>query len=314
MVDIKRAKEQSKAITPQQTDLKEHIQSRDFFDQIKNALPKGSLTVQRYISACLTALAVTPKLMQCKVSSVLKAMMESARYGLEPNSPLSEAALVPFGDKVQFLIEYRGLMKLAWNTGMLISLDFDKVCENDEFEYKKSRKGIEFDHVPSLKQERGEAYAYYAVAELKNGGIAFHVMSKDEVVRHAQQFSRSFNQKSSPWQTDFDAMAFKTVIRQLCDKKLPKATTEHGILMSEAAHIEDFPEGEERHIEMANSERDRKLNEIVAEVEEEKTDEDDTTAPDDGLDDNTSVTQSSKLLQFEEEQKLELNLAKEISG
>ena len=71
-------------------------------------------------------------------------------------------------------------------------------------------------------------------------------MSKDDVVKHAKQFSKAYNSKSSPWQTDFDAMAYKTVIRQLCDKKLPKATTEHGILMNEAAHIDDFPEDEQR--------------------------------------------------------------------
>ena len=239
MVDIKKAKTESKSLTAQQVSLKTTVKTREFYDQIKNALPQGGLTARRYISACLTALAVTPKLMNCKPASVLKAFMESARYGLEPNSPLSEAALIPFGSSVQFLIEYRGMMKLAWNTGLLNSLDFDKVCENDHFVYNKG-KGIDFEHTPNLKGVRGDAYAYYAIAELKNGGYALHVMSKDEIMKHAKQFSRAFNSKSSPWQTDFDAMAYKTVIRQLCDKKLPKATTEQSLLLNEAAHIDDF--------------------------------------------------------------------------
>jgi len=233
--------------------LKETIKSGEFYIQIANALPQGNLSAKRYISACLTALAVQPKLMQCKPSSVLKSMMESARYGLEPNSPLSEAALIPYGQECTFLIEYRGMMKLAWNTGLIKSLDYDKVCEGDEFDYSKGSNGLSFHHRPSLSASRGEGSIYYAYAELKHGGTAFQVMTRDDIVAHAKHFSRGYSSKSSPWQTDFDAMAYKTVIRQLCDKKLPKSTTENGILMNEAAHIDDFVE-EPRHTVMQEKE------------------------------------------------------------
>jgi recombination protein RecT len=228
-------------MTKQQSDLKSMIQSGDFKTQIKNALPKGGLTTERYVSACLTALAVTPKLMQCTPSSVLKAFMESARFGLEPNSPLGEAHLVPYGNKVEFLIAYRGMMKLAWNTGMIKSLDFDKVCSLDKFVYKKGRE-VMFEHTPNLLGDRGKEIAYYALAELNNGGFALHIMTKEEIVKHGKHYSRSYSSKSSPWQTDFDAMAYKTVIRQLCDKKLPKATTEHSILLQEASRVDDIPD------------------------------------------------------------------------
>ena len=211
--------------------------------------------------------------------------MESARYGLEPNSPLSEAALIPFGDTVQFLIQYRGMMKLAWNSGLLNSLDFDKVCENDHFVYKKG-KGIDFEHSPNLRKPRGDTFAYYAIAELKNGGYALHVMSKDEIMKHAQQFSRAFKQKHSPWQTDFDAMAYKTVIRQLCDKKLPKATTEQSVLLNEAtheaAHIDDFVE-EDYHIDI---EPEAKVKVVKEEPKIEEPKQDDFISPNDPGDEN----------------------------
>ena len=253
MTEIQKAKERSKGLTNNQTSLKETIKSGDFYIQIANALPQGNLSAKRYISACLTALAVQPKLMQCKPSSVLKSMMESARFGLEPNSPLSEAALIPYGQECTFLIEYRGMMKLAWNTGLIKSLDYDKVCDGDEFDYSKGSNGLSFHHRPSLSASRGEGSIYYAYAELKHGGTAFQVMTRDDIVAHAKQFSRGYSAKSSPWQTDFDAMAYKTVIRQLCDKKLPKSTTENGILMNEAAHIDDFVE-EPRHTVMQEKE------------------------------------------------------------
>ena len=253
MTEIQKAKERSKGLTNNQTSLKATIKSGDFYIQIANALPQGNLSAKRYISACLTALAVQPKLMQCKPSSVLKSMMESARYGLEPNSPLSEAALIPYGQECTFLIEYRGMMKLAWNTGLIKSLDYDKVCDGDEFDYSKGSNGLSFHHRPSLSASRGEGSIYYAYAELKHGGTAFQVMTRDDIVAHAKQFSRGYSAKSSPWQTDFDAMAYKTGIRQLCDKKLPKSTTENGILMNEAAHIDDFVE-EPRHTVMQEKE------------------------------------------------------------
>ena len=253
MTELQKAKERSVGLTNNQTSLKETIKSGEFYIQIANALPQGNLSAKRYISACLTALAVQPKLMQCKPSSVLKSMMESARYGLEPNSPLSEAALIPYGQECTFLIEYRGMMKLAWNTGLIKSLDYDKVCDGDEFDYSKGSNGLSFHHRPSLSASRGEGSIYYAYAELKHGGTAFQVMTRDDIVAHAKQFSRGYSAKSSPWQTDFDAMAYKTVIRQLCDKKLPKSTTENGILMNEAAHIDDFVE-EPRHTVMQEKE------------------------------------------------------------
>ena len=253
MTEIQKAKKRSVGLTNNQTSLKETIKSGEFYIQIANALPQGNLSAKRYISACLTALAVQPKLMQCKPSSVLKSMMESARYGLEPNSPLSEAALIPYGQECTFLIEYRGMMKLAWNTGLIKSLDYDKVCDGDEFDYSKGSNGLSFHHRPNLSNSRGEGSIYYAYAELKHGGTAFQVMTRDDIVAHAKHFSRGYSSKSSPWQTDFDAMAYKTVIRQLCDKKLPKSTTENGILMNEAAHIDDFVE-EPRHIVMQEKE------------------------------------------------------------
>lgn len=255
MTSIEKAKKQSVALTDSQLSVKDTIRGDKFLESVKNVLPEGSLTARKYISTCLTAISVNPKLLQCKPTEIYKAMLESARYGLEPNSPLSEAALIPYGDKCNFVIEYRGLMKLAWNTGLLKSLDFDKVCDSDEFEYKKSQNGIVFKHTPNLKGERTDAYAYYAIAELNSGGVAFQVMSKSDILKHAQQFSKGFSSKSSPWQTDFDSMAFKTVIRQLCDKKLPKSTTDVGYakLMREAAHIDDFVDVDENGVIIENN-------------------------------------------------------------
>jgi|TARA_B100000315_G_scaffold248754_1_gene278981 recombination protein RecT len=235
-LDIQSAKNESSLTTSKANKLYEMI--RDRSETIAKILPDTNDS-SSFVQACMSAIMSNPKLQACQPMSIMKSVMESARYGLEPNSPLSHAALIPFGDKVQFIIEYRGLLKLAWNSGIIKSIDYDKICKNDSYIYTKGYDPT-FQHVPQIDGERGDVIAYYAVAETLEGGKALVVMKVQEIVEHGKRFSRSFSHKDSPWVTDFDAMAFKTVIRQLLDKKLPKSATPAGRLMQEAAHIEDL--------------------------------------------------------------------------
>ena len=237
-MDITKAKSDSKTMTTKQQSIFSMIENRK--EKINNILP-STYNSNAFISQAILAISTNPKLMQCKPESILKALMECASYGLEPNGSLSEAALVPYGDKVEFLIEYRGLMKLVWNSNLVKSIHFDKICTEDEYVYRIG-KDIEFSHTPNLL-ERGEPIAYYSTAQLVNGGFVIHIMTIKEIINHGSKYSKSYKHKSSPWQTDFDAMAYKTVIRQLCDKKLPKDTQNNDArLLYKASHLEDHPE------------------------------------------------------------------------
>ena len=152
--EIAKSKKKSKAVAKTGNDIYSLIKSRE--DAFASILPAGN-NVNRFVSSCLIAVRMNSKLQQCKPDSLIKAMMESARFGLEPNSPLGEAALVPYGSKVEFMLQYRGLLKLAWNSGMIKSIDYDKVCAKDVFVYKKGFDS-EFRHEPSFMEDRGEAY------------------------------------------------------------------------------------------------------------------------------------------------------------
>lgn len=211
------------------------IKSRS--DAFQSVLPMNSNT-QQFVNACLIAVQSNNKLQQCNPKSLIKAMMESARFGLEPNSPLMEAALVPYGKDVQFLIEYRGMLKLAWNSGMIKMIDADVICENDDYEYVKGYNP-NFYHKPLVTGERGEPIAYYAYAKLNNGGDTLCLMSKQEIVDHMKKFAKGYNSSSSPWKSNFDAMAKKTVLRQLIDKQLPKSTTKESLILSSAVSNSD---------------------------------------------------------------------------
>lgn len=184
---------------------------RQMSGQIKKALPEH-ISSERFQRLVLTAFGSNSKFLSCDPMSFLAAMMDSAQLGLEPNTPLGQAYLIPYGNKVQFQIGYKGLLELALRSGQIKSLYAHEVRENDKFEVKY---GLNQDiiHEPVITGERGEVIGYYSVYHLTSGGYSFIFMTKEEVLNHARSKSKTF--KNGPWQTDFNAMAKKTVIKQL---------------------------------------------------------------------------------------------------
>lgn len=178
--------------------------------QIRKALP-SVITPERFTRMVLTALSSTPKLQTCTPQSFLGAMMQAAQLGVEPNTPLGQAYLIPYGNVCQFQLGYKGLMDLAYRSGEVSSIQAHEVHENDTFEYEY---GLEpkLKHVPAVK-DRGNVIMYYAVLKLKNGGIGFEVMSREDVEKFAMKKSKAY--RSGPWQTDFDEMAKKTVLKKV---------------------------------------------------------------------------------------------------
>lgn len=178
--------------------------------QIRKALP-SVITPERFTRMVLTALSNTPKLQTCTPQSFLGAMMQAAQLGVEPNTPLGQAYLIPYGSVCQFQLGYKGLIDLAYRSGEVSSIQAHEVHENDTFEYEY---GLEpkLRHVPAMT-DRGPVTYYYAVLKLKNGGVGFEVMSRDDVETFARKKSKAFN--NGPWKTDFDEMAKKTVLKKV---------------------------------------------------------------------------------------------------
>ncbi len=183
--------------------------------QITAALP-SVITPERFSRIVMTAVSTTPQLANCEPRSFMGAMLQAAQLGVEPNTPLGQAYLIPYRNNrkgtvdCQFQLGAKGLITLAQRSGEFESIEARVVYENDtfEFEYGMESKLV---HKPVLK-DRGEAIAYYAVYHLKNGGFNFEVMSKEDVIAHRNRYSKA---KNSPWDTAFDEMAKKTVLKKL---------------------------------------------------------------------------------------------------
>jgi len=196
--------------------------------EIAKMLPKH-LNAERLLKVAQIAATTTPALAKCDVASLVGAIGQCAQMGLEPNTVLGHAYLVPFNTKrkdasgnerwvnsVQVIIGYKGLIDLARRSGQIVSIAAHEVCQNDHFDmvYGLDEK---LEHKPALG-ERGALIGFYAVAKLKDGGHCFEFMSMHQV----QEIMKATQSKGKygPWQDHFTEMGRKTVIRRLA-KYLP---------------------------------------------------------------------------------------------
>lgn len=191
---------------------------KDWINRSQNAIAKAlpsTITAERFTRMATTAVTMNPDLGKCTPASFIGAMLQAAALGLEPNTALGQAYLIPYNNyktghkEAQFQLGYRGMIELAHRSGEFKSIEAHVVYENDEFEYEL---GLEpkLKHKPAMKN-RGSITWVYAVYKLQSGGYGFEVMSVDDINEHRKKYSKA---KTSPWDTAWEGMAKKTVIKQ----------------------------------------------------------------------------------------------------
>jgi len=196
--------------------LKDWVQA--YLPAISKALP-SVMTPERFTRIVMTALSSNPALAECTRDSFLGGMMQAAQLGLEPNTPLGQAYLIPYRNnrrnivECQFQIGYKGLVDLAYRSGEIATVQAHCVYANDTFEYELGLEA-KLRHIPATG-ERGDMTHVYALFKLMNGGYAFEVMTKRDVIAHMNRYSKAANKGSSPWETNFEEMAKKTVLKRV---------------------------------------------------------------------------------------------------
>ena len=216
-----------------------------FKAEIAAALPihlKGN--AEKYARQALTLFSQNPRLQACRPVTILSALMTASALGLDLTPSLGQCYIIPYDNKkreggnwitvseAQFQLGYRGAIALAQRSDRIARIAADVVCERDYFEYSKGLNP-KLEHVESDEEDRGPVTHVYAVANFTNGGYAFEVWPVNKVISHAKKFSKSYDSSKSPWKTDFDSMAKKTLIMAIW-KYLPVSTE----IMSAAAQDE----------------------------------------------------------------------------
>jgi recombination protein RecT len=213
-------------------------------------LPKH-VTADRMLKVVLSATARQPKLLECSATSIVRSVMQAGELGLEVGGLLGEAYLVPYNNKVedengrtrwekqaQCIPGYKGLIKLARQSGQIASIIAVVVYSEDKFRVLPAEDRIE--HEPDLLGEREDEdiVAVYAIARFREGGQQIDYMTLAEVNKIR---ARSKSSESGPWVTDFAEMARKTVVRRLC-KYLPLSAE-----LAQAIELDNEHEERERH-------------------------------------------------------------------
>lgn len=186
------------------------IQSIDLMKkQIAAALPKH-ITPDRMARIMMTTIRTNPKLAFCSEASLLGAILQAAQLGLEPNTPLGECFLIPYGNECTFQLGYKGILKVAYNSNQYKKIFAEEVYPTDKFRHTKGLYPI-LEH-EDVYPRKGEPSFYYGAYHTINGGDHFVVWERNEVIAHGKKYSQSYNKAGSPWQKNFDAMAKKTTI------------------------------------------------------------------------------------------------------
>lgn len=192
--------------------LKSMLSAESVQEQFKNALADNSAP---FVASIIELYSGDNYLQNCEPKAVVMEALKAAVLKLPINKSLGFAWIVPYKSNnvmlPQFQIGYKGLIQLALRTGEYKTINADVVYKG---EMKRLNKLTgEFDM--SGVKESDEVIGFFAYIELRNGFSKTLYMSKEKVTAHARKYSKSFNQPNGPWTKEFDAMAIKTVLRNL---------------------------------------------------------------------------------------------------
>jgi recombination protein RecT len=214
--------------------------------EMARAMPRH-ITADRMARIVLTTLRTDmlkpfgTKLVECDKFSFMGAVMTAASLGLEVNTPLGHAYLIPRKIKgiptCTLQIGYQGLLQLARNSGQVDSIWGHAVYEGDNFRVKLGLENT-IEHEPCGEDDPELMTHVYACARLKGAkDVVFVVLTRSQVERAR---ARGGDRQGSPWDTDYVAMAQKTALRRLC-KWLPQS-----LEMANAVRVDELATGGQR--------------------------------------------------------------------
>lgn len=224
-------------------DFKNLLGSQDVWPLVKTAC--GSVeTAKQFTSSMLDLYEDGGDYLQdCDQMAIVRECLKAAQLHLPLIKTLGYAYVVPFknkyGKKVPtFIIGWKGLVQLAQNTGKYRYINADAIYEGEEVETDRLSGQLRI----TGKPESDKAVGYFAYIELKNGYVKSLYMSRADMEAYGRKYSKAYD--SGPWQTEFDAMARKTMLRKVLAYG-PKSTE---MMMAEAQEIKAAQESAQAEI------------------------------------------------------------------
>lgn len=194
------------------------INSTRYSTLIANSLPDPALQ-QRFKAGVITAVAQNPQLSKCTPESIIRSALTGAALGLSPSPQLGQYYLVPRKETACFQLGYRGLVALALRSGQYRRLNVVPLKEGELVSWDPLSETAQVNIImDGEKREAMPSTGYIATMELTNGFRKTVYWSRERVEQHARRYSaeyRANGEHSMFWGQQFDAMACKTVLRDL---------------------------------------------------------------------------------------------------
>lgn len=153
-------------------------------------------------------------LQACDPNKVILEALKAATLKIPINKQLGFAYIIPYAGTPTFQMGYKGYIQLAQRSGQYRYINADMVYEGESINYNRVTGMLEITGQATSDKPIG----YFAYFQLLNGFEKCVYWSKEKVTAHAQRYSKAWKKQDSPWHTNFDAMALKTVIRNIISK------------------------------------------------------------------------------------------------
>ena len=202
------------------------ISTPGYQKMINNTL-RDPKKVQRFVSSITSAVAINPALQECDPSTILSGALLGESLGLSPSPQLGQYYLVPFRNAkkgcmdAQFVLGYKGYVQLALRSGYYKRLNVISVKAGELVSFDPLTEEVDICINPDeLARENSATIGYLAMFEYLNGFKKVIYWSREKMEAHALRYSKGYAAKKGYtfWEKDFDAMAFKTMLRQLISK------------------------------------------------------------------------------------------------
>lgn len=202
------------------------ISTPSYQKMINNTL-KDPARVRRFVSSITSAVATNPVLQECDPATILSGALLGESLNLSPSPQLGQYYLVPFNNTkkgckdAQFQLGYKGYVQLALRSGYYKRLNVMAVKQGELVSWNPLTEEITLNLMDDeLARENAPSIGYVASFEYLNGFSKTIYWSREKMEAHAMRYSKGYSAKKGYtfWEKDFDAMAYKTMLRQLISK------------------------------------------------------------------------------------------------
>lgn len=180
-----------------------------------------------FTSSLISAVSTNPQLRECEGMSIISAALLGESLNLSPSPQLGQYYMVPFKDtksgttKATFQLGWKGYYQLALRSGQYRNIDAVAIKEGELDHYDPITGEISITAIDDpIERENAKTVGYYAYFELLNGFKKCIYWPREKMEAHALKYSMGYRAKKGYtfWEKDFDAMALKTMYRQLISK------------------------------------------------------------------------------------------------